>query len=66
VVSIDLAQGRAYLRFEGDGSFPADEYEKVDPPAPGHAHVEPAFYPGARALMRDPKALAERLARESS
>jgi hypothetical protein len=65
VADIDITQDRVYLRFEGDGSFPADEYEKVDPPPPGQAYVVPALYPGARALMRDPKALAERLARET-
>jgi hypothetical protein len=71
VAGIELSQERVYLRLEGDGAFPADEYEKVDPPPVGAAHATPNQYPypypyaGTNALMRDPRALAERLAREA-
>ena len=65
VAGIDVTSDRVYLRFEDDGAFPADEYEKVDPPPHGVGHRAHELYPGARALMRDPKALAERLAQDS-
>jgi len=65
VAGIDLAQDRAYLKFDDVGAFPADEYEKVEPPRKGpRSAVMAADLPGSRALMRDLKAFAERPAHE--
>lgn len=62
VAGIDVGHDRVYLKFEDEGAFPADEYEKVDPPTerPGSIVIA-GDRPGSRALMRDLRDLAEQL-----
>lgn len=65
VAGVDVGRDRVYLKFEDEGAFPADEYEKVDPPTEGRGSAAGAGHrPGSRALIRDLKDLAEQLARD--
>jgi hypothetical protein len=58
--AIEVEQGRTYLRFEGEQRYPAEEFERVEPP--GTTGADPVVIgrdPAANAaLLRDPEALA--------
>jgi hypothetical protein len=54
-----LEQGRTYLRFDGEQRYPAEEFERAEPPGKRTAPVVIGSVPAANAaLLRDPEALA--------
>lgn len=64
VRAIELERGRTYLRFDGEQRYPAEEFERVEPPGEGPDPVVIRSDPGINsALLRDPIEL-RRLARE--
>ena len=64
VRAIELEQGRTYLRFDGEQRYPAEEFERVEPPGEGPDPVVIGSDPAINAaLLRDPIEL-RRLARE--
>ena len=59
VRAIEREQGRTYFRFDGEQRYPAEEFERVDPPAKGADPVVIRNDPAANAaLLREPEALA--------
>jgi hypothetical protein len=57
--AIELEHGRTYLRFDGEQRYPAEEFERVEPPGKGSEPVIIGSDPAANAaLLRDPEALA--------
>ena len=60
VRAIELEQGRTYLRLDGEQRYPAEEFERVEPPGKGADPVVIGGVPAANAaLLRDPEALAQ-------
>ena len=45
VRAIEREQGRAYLRFDGEHRYPAEEFERVEPPGTGAGSVVIAAIP---------------------
>jgi hypothetical protein len=58
VRAIEWEQGRTYLRFDGEHRYPAEEFERVEPPGTGAGSVVIGSDPAPNAaLLRDPEAL---------
>jgi hypothetical protein len=59
VEGIEREQGRTYLRVDGENRYPAEEFERVEPPSNAADPVVIGSNPAANAaLLRDPEALA--------